>query len=60
MSDQRGKYWVVERAGSIAGHPDGPIPVQPGDIVIVHVVKSWAGLGLAAQNASTLLEVKAK
>ena len=42
MSDERGRYWIVERAGSIPGHPDGPIPVQPGDIVIVHVVKSWS------------------
>lgn len=39
---ERGRYWIAERPSSVSGHPDGPIPVQQGDIVIVHVVKSWS------------------
>ena len=42
MSDERARAWTVDRPGSVSGGPDGPIAVQPGDIVIVHVVKSWS------------------
>jgi hypothetical protein len=36
------RAWTVQQPGSVAGGPDGPIPVQPGDIVVVTVVKSWS------------------
>lgn len=42
MTDERMRAWTVQSPGSVSGGPDGPIPVQPGDIVIVHVVKSWS------------------
>ena len=42
MNDERVYAWTVTKPGAVAGGPDGPIPVQPGDIVIVHVVKSWS------------------
>jgi hypothetical protein len=51
MSDERARAWTVERPGSVTGGPDGPIPVQPGDIVIVHVVKSWSDLARVYQEA---------
>lgn len=42
--DERARAWTVERPGVVTGGPDGPIPVGPGDIVVVHVIKSWSDL----------------
>jgi hypothetical protein len=39
--------FTVERDGAVAGGPDGPMPVQRGDVVIVYVAKSWSD---AARN----------
>lgn len=42
--DERARAWTVQRPGSVSGGPDGPIPVDKGDIVVVHVIKSWSDL----------------
>jgi hypothetical protein len=34
--------WSVDRPASVSGGPDGPIAVQPGDVVVVYVAKSWS------------------
>jgi hypothetical protein len=38
---ERQRAWVVERDGAVAGGPDGPVPVQRGDVVVVVVCKNW-------------------
>lgn len=42
MSDERARMWSIERDGSVSGGPDGPMPVQRGDVVVVYVAKSWS------------------
>ena len=38
---ERLRMFTVERDGAVAGGPDGPMPVQVGDVVVVYVAKSW-------------------
>lgn len=35
------RAYTAERDGAIQGGPDGPIPVQRGDVVLVAVARSW-------------------
>ena len=39
---ERLRIWTVDRDGAVAGGPDGPMPVQVGDVVVVYVAKSWS------------------
>ena len=38
---ERLRMFTVERDGAVAGGPDGPMPVQRGDVVVVYVAKGW-------------------
>ena len=38
---ERLRMFTVERDGAVAGGPDGPMPVQVGDVVVVYVAKGW-------------------
>lgn len=52
VSDERSRMWSVSQDGAVSGGPDGPLPVQRGDVVMVYIAKSWSEAAERLRNVN--------